>query len=219
MAADPPSKRSPLDQPSIVASAMALADEEGADAITMRSLAERLGYKVMSLYNHVENKDELFGLMADSVAAEIPEPAANAAAIDTVREIALQFRAALVAHPWASELWNRHLPGPARTAHMELLLRTMAATGLHEDLAHHGYHAVFNHVLGYTLQEQAMTLDTEYADDPERVAREYIAGLSPEEFPQTIKHVYQHLDGESESSFGLVLDLILDGLVALNTPS
>ncbi len=40
----------------------------------MRNLAQQLGYEVMSLYNHVANKDELMSLMVDAVAGEIDEP-------------------------------------------------------------------------------------------------------------------------------------------------
>lgn len=204
--------RPPLDRAAIVAAAIELADADGAVAITMRNLADRLGYKVMSLYNHVANKDELFGLMVDAVAAEIEPPSPDEQAIAAVRELAMSTRAALVRHPWAPELWLHHVPGPARVVQMEDLLRTLADSGLPDDLAHHGFHAVNNHVLGYTLQELAMTLDRRYTEEPDEVAKEFVASLPAEDFPHTIAHVHQHLDGETESSFELVLDLILDGL-------
>lgn len=193
-----------------------MADADGIDAITMRRLADSLGFKVMSLYNHVASKDELLGLMVDAVAGEIVDPSAETAPMVAVREMAMRFRAALVRHPWAPELWNRHMPGPARVAQMEALLRVLAESPLAPDLAHHGYHAVNNHVLGYTLQEQAMTLDQQYGADPEAAARDFIGSLTPDAFPHTIDHVMVHLDGRAESSFELVLDLILDGLVRLD---
>lgn len=195
---------------------MRLADADGIGAITMRRLAESLGFKVMSLYNHVASKDELLGLMVDAVAGEIADTDPETAPMTAVRELALEFRVALVRHPWAPGLWNRHMPGPARTTQMETLLRLLAASALAPDLAHHGFHAVNNHVLGYTLQEQAMTLDQQYGDDPEAAARDFVGSLNPEAFPHTIDHVNVHLDGHAESSFELVLDLILDGLVRLN---
>jgi AcrR family transcriptional regulator len=207
--------RAPLDQDAIVAAAVSIADRDGVDAVTMRNLADRLGYKVMSLYNHVANKDELLMAMVDTVATEIEGPDADIPPIAAVREQAIRFRAALVAHPWAPGIWNRHVPGPARTVQMERLLATLAASGLPDDLAHHGFHAVINHVLGYTLQEQTMAVDHRYTEDPEGVARDFVGALSPDDFPHTIAHVHQHLDGETESSFEIVLDLILDGLVGL----
>ena len=70
-----------------------------------------------------------------------------------------------------------------------------------------------NHVLGYTLQQLGMALDD---DDPEAKAREYLAGIDTGEFQHMVAHVRQHLDGDTASSFELVLDLILDGLVRLD---
>ena len=99
---------------------------------------------------------------------------------------------------------------------MEHLLRLLDESGLSADLAHHGFHAVNNHVLGYTLQELGMTLDQADADDPLAPARAHLADISPEAHPFTIAHVRRHLDGDTSSSFELVLDLIIDGLVRMD---
>lgn len=211
-----PASREPLDRTAIVAAAVALADEEGVGSLTMRKLARRLGFEVMSLYNHVANKDEVLSLMVDAVADEIDDPAPDASSLAAVRDMAVSTRAALVRHPWAPELWQRHVPGPARTRQMESLLRVLHESGLNPEIAHHGFHAVNNHVLGYTLQELGMDLDTDDLDDPSSAAHAYLAGLSPEAHPHTIAHVHQHLDGDTASSFELVLDLILDGLGRLD---
>ena len=83
----------------------------------------------------------------------------------------------------------------------------------------HGFHAVTNHVIGYTLREPEMALATVDLDDPMTAATEFLAGLSPEDHPYTVSHVRQHRDGDAGSSFELVLDLILDGLARLDTGS
>lgn len=216
MSSDNQAKRPPLDRLSIVAAAMEIADAEGAGALTMRKVAERVGFKVMALYNHIANKDELLGSMVDAVADEIDEPGDQLDPLDAVRAIAVSTRETFVRHPWAPALWQSHLPGPARTNRMEHLLRTLDRSGLSPELAHHGFHAINNHVLGYTLQEQAMALDAIDFDDPQAAARLYLDGLSPIAHTHTIAHVNQHLEGHTESSFELVLDLILDGLVRLD---
>jgi AcrR family transcriptional regulator len=209
--------RERLDRDAIVAAAVALADEQGVGALTMRNLARRLGYEVMSLYNHVANKDEVLTAMVDAVAAEVDEPPPDVAPLEAVRAIALSTRAALVRHPWAAELWLRQLPGPARTRQMELLLRTFDKTGLSPELAHHGFHAVNNHVLGYTLQEIGMAMANQgpHLEADARV-HQFLDSISVDEYPYMVAHVHQHLDGETASSFELVLDLILDGLVRLD---
>ncbi len=209
-----PAKREPLERDKIVAAGIELADDEGVDALTMRRLAERLGFKVMALYNHVANKDELLALMVDAVAGSIGPPSEDDDALEAVRAHAIATREVLVHHPWAPDLWLRFLPGPNRTDHMEHLLATFARSGLPPGVAHHGFHAVNNHVLGYTLQELAMDF---IAADSDALATIdlFLASVAPDTHPHTVAHVHQHVDGHTGSSFELVLDLILDGLTRL----
>jgi hypothetical protein len=146
------------------------------------------------------------------VAAEVPAPDPDDAPLTVVRTIAVDTRAALVRHPWAASLWLRQLPGPARVRHMEYLLAALADSDMSPRAAHLAFHAVNNHVIGYTLQEQAMAYALRPGADPDELARTFIAGISADEFPHTVAHVRQHLDGDTASSFELVLDLLLDGL-------
>ena len=208
-------ERRPLDRDAIVARAVAFADERGTDALSMRKLAAELGYEVMSLYNHVANKDEVLALMVDAVAAEIPAPDPDDDPLVAVRTLAIDTRAALVRHPWAASLWLRQLPGRARVQHMEYLLAALAETDMAPAVAHLAFHAVNNHVIGYTLQEQAMAYVVPAGGDPDALARSFMEGLSADDFPHTITHVQQHLDGDTARSFELVLDLILDGLTRM----
>ena len=205
--------RARLDQEQIVTAGTALADAEGLAALSMRNLAKRLGFEVMSLYNHVANKDELLSLMVDRVADEVPAPASDAEPMAAVRALAVATHDVFVAHPWAPDLWLRHLPGRARNRMMETLLRLFADSGLSAEVAHLGFHAVNNHVLGYTLQAQGMAMDDDEADVK---VQQYLEQIDQGDFPHMVAHVHQHLAGETGSSFEIVLDLILDGLVRLD---
>ncbi|MCB0998095.1 MAG: TetR/AcrR family transcriptional regulator [Ilumatobacteraceae bacterium] len=208
-------RRATLDTERIVAAGIELADAEGVDRLTMRRIAERLGFKVMALYNHVASKDELLSLMVDAVAGSIdPPPTEHTTTMGAVRAHALATRAAFVEHRWAPALWQRYLPGPNRIDHMERLLRALADSGLPAGAAHHGFHAVNNHVLGYTLQELTMEFDTAGRDAGATIDQ-FLSTVSPDTHPLTVAHVHQHLDGDTGSSFELVLDLILDGLATL----
>ena len=82
-------------------------------------------------------------------------------------------------------------------------------------VAHLAFHAVNNHVIGYTLQEQAMAYVVPPDGDADALARSFLEGISADDHPHTVTHVQQHLDGDTASSFELVLDLILDGLTRL----
>ena len=59
--------RNTLSRAVIVAAALALVDDEGLEALTMPRLATHLGVGTMSLYRHIEGKDDLL----DGVAAQV----------------------------------------------------------------------------------------------------------------------------------------------------
>src|ERR1051326_3545734 len=71
----PPARQRSLGREEIVAAAMALADESGADAVTMKAVAARLGpVTPMALYRYVYSKEGLVDLMLDAAVAEVPTP-------------------------------------------------------------------------------------------------------------------------------------------------
>ena len=71
-----PRSEPPLSRERIVATAVELLDDQGFDGLTMRRLADRLGSGVMSLYWHVDNKEEVFD-QALELRARISRTAAN----------------------------------------------------------------------------------------------------------------------------------------------
>ncbi len=211
-----PKRREPLSTERIVAQAVLIADEQGVGGLSMRSLAHSLGFEVMALYNHIANKQELLSLMVDAVAGMIEVETADTRPLDAVRSIAVSAHTVLSQHPWITELWQQHLPGPVRTDFMDTLLRLLKESGLSPDLAHLGFHAVTNHVMGYAIQQANMVRSLGHTST---TAEEFLAGMSEERNPHMVAHVRQHLAGDSSSSFQFVLDLILDGLVAANHES
>ena len=206
-----PASRRPLSQAAIVEAAVALADAEGVKSLTMRKLASSIGYEVMSLYNHVANKNQLLDLMVDAVTAEVESPPESAEPMAAVRAIAMSWQRALASHPWAPQLCLTQMPGAERLRIMEDLLRFLDRSDLPAEQAHFGFHAVNNHVIGYTIQLVGM----DAIADPEQTARDFLDSLAAEDHPFTVAHIHQHLDGHTAPSFELVLDLILDGLAAL----
>ncbi len=211
MAPKKPTPRAPLNRDRVLLTALALADERGVDALSMRALAAELGFGVMSLYNHVANKDEVFEGMAELVASEIEAPAT----VDddwkaAMRAIAMSAHHVLVRHPWAAGKWSNVGPGPARLRHMEAILRCLREAGFSAETACRGFHAITTHILGFTLQK----LDFPYeSKELPKVAKAFLKELPTDEYPYFAEHVRQHIDGPNEGdSFEFVLDLILEGL-------
>ena len=63
--------RIPLTRERVLNAAIVLADTGGIDSLSMRRLAQDLGVKAMSLYNHVADKDDILDGIVDLVFAEI----------------------------------------------------------------------------------------------------------------------------------------------------
>ena len=206
--------RSRLTRDRVLDAAIELADAHGVDALSMRKLAKHLGFEVMSLYNHVANKEDLLDAMVDRVAAEIVAPPPGAGWKPAARAMAISAHEALLRHRWASGLWTTQWPGRHRWLQMESLLAVLAEAGLPDDLADLGFHAITLHVVGFTQQQLSYAMDEQRSREMyERFAREVRA----DEFPRVVDHVRYHQEVEERDEaprdeFAFVLDLILDGL-------
>ena len=63
--------RLPLSRERVLRAAVALADERGIEALTMRNLGQELGVEAMSLYNHVANKEAILDGVVELVIGEV----------------------------------------------------------------------------------------------------------------------------------------------------
>jgi AcrR family transcriptional regulator len=92
-------RRSQLDRDGIARAALAIVDEDGLDALTMRALASRLACDPMTLYRHVRNRDDLLGLVVDTAISGIEPPDPTLDDRAWIRESMLRFRSACLRHP------------------------------------------------------------------------------------------------------------------------
>ncbi len=197
--------------------ALALADSGGIEALTMRKLGQELGVEAMSLYNHVENKDDIVDGITELVLAEIEVPSGEADWKTELRRTAISSHEAFLRHRWACSLMmSRPKASPPRMLWMEAVLRTLREAGFSADMTHHAYHALDSHITGFTLWQVNMPFETkaELLD----MAEVFLRQIPADEYPYVIEHAEQHLapsspDGATEFEFGL--ELILDGLERL----
>lgn len=196
----------------MVAAAISIADAESLDAISMRRVANSLGFEVMSLYNHVANKDDLVEAMVDAALADVDPPVEDDWRED-VRAVALALRAALVRHRWVTQLWPLAFPGEHRWRLAERLLSRLLSAGLSDQAADLGFHIVVNHIVGFSHLQSGYAQAAGEAEGRDRFNRE----VDLEAFPALIRHQEFHL-GERAANrpdeFTFVLDLILTGVAA-----
>jgi AcrR family transcriptional regulator len=196
-----------LTRAAVVDAALAIVDERGLAALSMRAVAAGLGVEAMSLYHHVRNKEDLLdALIARLVAvrpAAQPDPLSSR---DRLREMALAFRAALHEHPEVARLFaTRPTGGPAWADGVESTLQAFGQAGLDAAAAARAYRVYWAYVTGYVLrevrQQGAVPLRDQLADLP---AADYPLTRA---LPDLLN---QNDDGEE---FLAGLDIVLAGLL------
>jgi AcrR family transcriptional regulator len=211
--------RVPLSKERVLGAAVALADEGGVDALSMRRLAQELGVVPMALYKHVANKDEMLGGMIDVVVGEIDPPLSGTDWKTAVRQRVLSARSALLRHPWASQvIESRTDPTPAVLKYMDSMVGMFRAGGFSIDLTHHAMHAMGSRLLGFSQELFDDTADAGPEMDPVML-RELAKGYPHiTEMVMAITHDDESVVGtgcDDQFEFEFALDLMLDGLERL----
>jgi AcrR family transcriptional regulator len=209
-------RRSRLSRDRVLRTAVAVADEIGIDALSMRKLAEALGVVPMALYKHVANREELLDGMVDLVVGEIDPPISGTDWKSGVRQRILSARRALQRHPWApGVLESRTSPSPVMLAYIDSMIGMFRAGGFSADLTHHALHTLGSRLYGFTQE----VFDDSPSLDPATQAmlvREMEAGYPHiAEMVGAVYHDDASIVGggcDDQVEFEFALDLLLDGL-------
>jgi AcrR family transcriptional regulator len=207
----------------IVTAAIAVADRDGVDGMSMRRVAAELGVGTMSLYRYVPGKAELLALMLDMVS----DPGEDAARMRDkdwreVVEVAARGSYRLyLTHPWLLQVnWTRPVIGPNTLAGIELFMSGLDGLGLTDQERVAVMMLVDGFVVGTArqrVQYTALVEETGLADE-EFWAQQYPALTRAMESGD-----YPAMAALSEDAFGLGwddsfefgLERVLDGVAAL----
>jgi AcrR family transcriptional regulator len=203
-----PRSEPPLSRERIVAAAVELLDAQGVDGLTMRRLADRLGSGVMSLYWHVDNKEDVLDLALDSV-LEYRGPPQIVESQDWRGEVVHvldDWRASMLRHPWSASLLPRRALGPNILSRLELLSKTLSGAGVADADLNVAIWSLWNHVMGATITRASFDL----SEDDRAAAQQRLTRLS-ERYP-TIERSRLLLDNDWDGAFKKGLDFLLDGL-------
>lgn len=202
--------RTPLTRERVLRAAIAVADPDGIEALTMRRLGQELGVEAMSLYNHVANKDDILDGMVDLVLGDIDVPPPGTPWKQAMRQRALSAHATLLAHPWAAlQIMSRYNIGPGMTKHLDATFGRLLEAGFSVTGALDAWNALDSHLYGFTLQELNLPFDVEEAP---KVSAEVLAHLSQTDFPHVSRVISEIMQTGRAEDFEFGLDLILDGL-------
>lgn len=219
--AERPSRGSGLTVGAIVEAAVAIADADGIAAVTMRSVAERLGVGTMSLYTHVPGKRELHALMLDRVFADgAAEPATGGDWRERCAAIARRDRERYLRHPWLLELpAARPAFGPGVAAKYDRDLAALEGTGLSAAEMNAAVMALTSFVYGAARFQSQARSDARDGRTEQRFwqAHEPFLHLvlDPERFPtahRVAEAARREGDADHDSSFEFGLERLLVGI-------
>ena len=205
--------RKPLSSARVLQAAVALADEAGLEAFSMRGLAQELGVVPMALYKHVANKDELLDGMVDIVFSEIELPSGDLDWRSAMRRRAISTREALKRHSWAIGMMESRHPGPANLRNHDAVMGCLRQAGFPFEMAVHAYSVQDAYIYGFALQEKDLAFET--PDSAGEAAQRRAETIGPFENYPYLAEIATKLpesgyDNAVEFAWGL--DLILDGL-------
>ncbi len=213
-ATDPAGRRPRLSRERVLQAALSVADAGGLGSLTIRSLAQELGVKPMSVYYHVDGKDEILAALVDIVFGEIRLPEPGAPWRREMHARALSAREVLRRHSWAIGLLeSRRNPGPANLRHHDTVIATLRTAGFSPELTAHAYALLDSYVYGFALQEA--TLAFQRPEGVGDIARPIMDRMAGGAYPHLVEmatsyYLQPGYDFADEFEFGL--DLILDAL-------
>ena len=200
----------------IAAAALALADRDGLDAVSMRSVAAALGVGTMSLYNHVRNKADLERLLLDAATAPSASAAAPRGSWEARAKAALRsIRSALKRHPGVVPLLlKRPTTSEAALQPIEALLAALRDGGFAGTALLRAYHVLFGFLTGFVLTDLTGTLATRRGRSVSEVAAA-VAGLDAARFPNLTACAKLAGRAKPGEEFEYGLDAVLAGLRAV----
>jgi AcrR family transcriptional regulator len=209
--AEIPRKR--LNRARVLQAAIALADQTGLEAFSMRGLAQELGVVPMALYKHVANKDELLDGIVDIVFSEIDAPSADEDWRSALRRRAISAREALKRHPWAIGLLESRHPGPANLRLHDAVMGCLRKAGFSFQTAIHAYSVQDAYIYGFALQEQDLAFETpQSAGKAAQRRAETIGALDDYPYLAEVVARLPQTGYDPDIEFAWGLDLILNGL-------
>lgn len=145
-----------LDYQTITSTAMAIADADGLDAVSMRAIAAKLGRAPMSLYRHVGNREDLTELMYDAALGELKLAAVpDTGWRNSLADLARDLRRLYHRHPWISRLGQRPTLGPNSIRLLEHSLACVDDLGLSIDSMTDMVGATLQFTRGFVEEELA----------------------------------------------------------------
>ncbi len=197
----------------VIGAAIDVADADGLEGVTMRSVAQAVSSSPMALYQHIRNKEDLLNGMIEAIIERIGTVDPSAPWRPELRERSIAARSVLTRHPWAIAILDSRFPaGPAALRQHENILALLTHNGFELAEATFVYTVIDAFVYGFVVQDHQIPTAT---DARERGMAD--VGLPEGEYPHLLEFAtrFAYTGGwEFRHQFQPGLDLILDAIAA-----
>jgi TetR/AcrR family tetracycline transcriptional repressor len=160
-------RRPQLTRERVVAEALAVIAQDGVQALTMRSLAARLGVVPGALYHHVDNKQQLHDLVLDGVLAEVDftvDP--SLPWTEQLKVLAHRLRQVLERHPGIAGILKTRDPlGPHSLALAEAFLSPLQAAGFADRQAGLAFSLLVDYTVGFAVSSPRTSVNEQRVRD------------------------------------------------------
>jgi TetR/AcrR family transcriptional regulator, tetracycline repressor protein len=214
------SNRVTLTPQTVIERALALADAEGLEAVTIRRLAKELGVTPMALYWHFRSKDELLDGMAARIFEEI-DPSVDASATwqEQMRALLGSMLDALRAHPsTATLLSTRTASSEGSLRATEVALDILGRGGFSPTQATQVARHVVSTLTNLVSGEPGVVARDKSGEltDARQHARLFLESLPSERYPRLVEAATPLSEGvDPDTYFAFGLDLLLAGIEAM----
>lgn len=213
---DDQDRRPQLTRERVVDEALTVIAHDGAQALTMRRLAARLGVVPGALYHHVRNKQQLQDLVLDNVLAEVDlqlDPALGWS--EQLKVLAHRLRQVLEAHPGIAGILKTRDPlGPHSLALAEAFLEPLQTAGFGDRQAGLAFFLLLDYTIGFAVSGTPTSVNEQRVRDQaiRSQLHQFFRSLPPDRFPALValgEHVW--VDNRDER-FTAGLQVLADGL-------
>jgi TetR/AcrR family tetracycline transcriptional repressor len=208
-------RREPLTRERVISTALRIMDEEGLDSVTMRRIGRELGVEAMSLYNHVEDKDDILTGICEHVLAQFRVPEVDDWA-DAARLGAREYRRLLRSHPNVITLMTEQkgaFTNPESLRAYEFALEIFHRAGLTGEDAVKAFHAFGGYILGFVTMEMGPMLGGDEGHDAQ-VHADMARLVGSADLPRLREALPHFIECDDDEQFEFGLDLLIEGLRA-----
>ena len=208
-------RREPLTRERIIDAALRVMDAEGLEAVTMRRIGRELGVEAMSLYNHVEDKEDILAGIVEAVMSHFRfHPEETGDWKERGRETSREWRRLLKAHPNVITIMSEQrkpmtsLQALRPTEHAIAILRS---SGLSDEEAVLAFRAFGGFIQGFVMAEIANM----FGGDDTDLRAEDVSGNLPIDVLPNLAASFPHLFRcDFDAAFEYGLDLMIRGVEA-----